>query len=473
MSVPFTPRPYQLAAIKLMCSKPGAALFLDPGMGKTSSTLATFLLLKEHGEMTAALVIAPIRPCRNVWPEEVAKWADFNGLQCSLVLGSEKSRLAALTRSADIYLMNPENTVWLLETLQKGLVPFRPDVLAVDESTKYKSATAKRFKALRALLPRFRRRYILTGTPAPQSLQDLWSQMAILDNGQRLGRSLTAFRHRYYTEIPQRGGYSLWELNTGSDQKIFSAIADIAMRLDAKDHLQMPDRIDNPIVVDLPKEALNEYRKMERDFLVQFDGGLVTAANAAAATMKLRQMANGAVYYEESGANHVARALHDAKLDALRDLIEEQSGQPLLVAVAFQHDAVRIREFLGDSSIPYLGGGMTSRYADETIARWNRGDLSVLLAHPASVAHGLNLQSGGHSLCWFGLTWSLEDFIQMNARIWRQGQTNACVFHFIVARDTIDEAVLSALSSKDARQESLFSTLKTYAEEKRHDQESR
>jgi len=460
----FTPRSYQMTAIELMCGRPSAGLFLDPGMGKTGSTLATFTLLREAGEMRAALVIAPLRPCKHVWPLEVSKWDDFNGLRCSLVLGSEKQRIAALRAEADIYLINPENVTWLQELLASGFEGFRPDVLVVDESTKFKSPSAKRFKSLRLMLRFFRRRYILTGTPAPQSLQDLWAQTAILDNGDRLGRSLTQYRKAYYTELPQRGGYSLWELNKGADKAIFNKIADITLRLDAASYLDMPERIDNRIVVEMPQAAWGVYEDMEKHMLSEVLHGEVTAANAAAATMKLRQMANGAVY----DANGTVHELHDAKLEALRDLIEEQSGQPLLVAVSFQHDADRIRAFLGDNSIPYLGGGMSSRYADDVITRWNAGEIPVLLAHPASVAHGLNLQSGGHAMCWFSLTWSLEDFIQMNARIWRQGQTHACVFHYIVAAGTIDYAVLEALSSKDRQQESLFATLKRYAEEKLH-----
>jgi SNF2 family DNA or RNA helicase len=459
---PFTPRSYQLQAIELMCGRPGAGLFLDPGMGKTSSTLATAVLLKEANEMRAMLVIAPIRPARNVWPAEVTKWEDFSHLRVSLVLGDLKARVAALKADADLYIINPENVDWLAEYLAEGGT-FKPDVLVVDESTKFKNGRSKRFKALRQLLPRFRRRYILTGTPAPQSLEDLWSQTTILDNGQRLGRSLTRFRETYFDEYPQRGGYSLWEPKQGADTAIFTRIADVALRLSAKDHLDMPELIENKIMVTLPTGAMKAYRELERSLVAEVKGGTITAANAAAASMKLRQTVNGAVYDED----HAVHALHEVKLEALRDLIEEQSGQPLLVAVAFQHDADRIREFLDDDTIPYLGGGMSNNYADKTIAAWNRGDLPVVLAHPASVAHGLNLQSGGNSICWFSLTWSLEDFIQFNARVWRQGQeSRTVVIHYILAQDTIDEYVLESLTRKDARQISLFNVLTAYAKEK-------
>lgn len=463
MSIPYTPRAYNLTAISGMCAKPGYALFLDPGMGKTGTSLATSVLLQEADEMHGALVIAPRRPARNTWPVEIQKWADFNHLTVALVMGTPTQRVAALNSKADLYIINPENVAWLVEYLINNPTVRPFDVLFVDESTKFKSAQSKRFKALRMILPFFRRRYILTGTPSPQNMEDLWSQVFILDNGARLGRSLTAFRKRYFDEHPQRGGYSLWTLKPGADKEIFAKISDICLRLDAKDHLDMPERIENKIIVNLSDDAMSSYLTMERDFLLGLSSGEITAANAAAASMKLRQMANGAVYDAAGYVHH----LDDAKLEALRDLIEEQSGQPLLIAVAFQHDADRIRAFLGDDKIPYLGGGMSDKYADRVIADWNAGKLPVVLAHPASVAHGLNLQSGGNAVCWFSLTWSLEDFIQFNARVWRQGQqAKSVIFHFIIAEGTIDEAVMKALTDKNARQESLFATLKRYAEEK-------
>lgn len=457
----FEPRPYQIDAIKGVCAKPGFGLLLDPGMGKTGSTLASLTLLQMHGEMRAALVIAPVRPCRNVWPAEIAKWTEFNSLRVSKVLGTEKQRLAALATHADVYLINPENVDWLAQKVADGTVTLRPDVLVVDESTKFKNPTSKRFKALRTLLSRFRRRIILTGTPAPQSLEDLWSQVFLLDEGQRLGRSITAFRRAYFVEEPQWGGFSTWRLQSGAEQKIFAKVADICLRLSAKDHLALPDDVYNNIVVDLPAEAAQSYNKMERDFLIGINDGTITAANAAAASMKLRQIANGAVY-DEHGAVHT---IHDTKLAALSDLIEEQSGQPLLVAVAFQHDADAIRAHLKDSGIPYLGGGVSGARSDEIVAAWNRGEIPVLLAHPASVAHGLNLQAGGRTVCWFGTTWSLEDYIQFNNRVGgarRVGQKEGAIIHHIVARGTIDEAILGALSEKDARQNRLFDNLKQY-----------
>jgi SNF2 family DNA or RNA helicase len=461
MSIPFDPRPYQFRAIESMCAKPSYALFLDPGMGKTSSSLATACLLKDAGEMTAALITAPIRPARNTWPVEIQKWADFSGLTVSMVMGTPKQRIAALRAVADVYIINPEQIAWLAEVVAADRSLLRADVLFVDESTKFKNGQSKRFKALREILPFFRRRYILTGTPSPQSMEDLWSQIFILDNGARLGRSLTAFRKRYFDEYPQRGGYSLWELREGADEEIFAKIADLCLRLDARDWLDMPERIENKIIVTLSDDTMAQYRTFADDAVLAVAKGEITAANAAAVSMKLRQMANGAVYDAESNVHD----MDDAKLEALRDLIEEQSGQPLLVAVAFQHDADRIRAFLGDKTIPYLGGGMSNNYADSVIEAWNAGKLPVVLAHPASVAHGLNLQSGGNAVCWFSLTWSLEDYIQFNARVWRQGQTaKSVVFHYLIAEGTIDSYVLDVLQGKDEKQVNLFNALKAFAD---------
>jgi len=458
----FSPRPYQVESIRRVCAAPGFALLLDPGMGKTSSTLAALQLLKQHGEMRAALVVAPIRPCRNVWPAEVAKWVEFNDLRVSLVLGSAAQRKAGLAAPADLYLINPENVPWLAKEVAAGRIALRADVLVVDESTKFKNPTSQRFKALKLLLPYFRRRVILTGTPAPQSLEDLWAQIYLLDEGQRLGRNITAFRRTYFVEEAQWGGYSTWRLRKGADAEIFARIADICLRLDAKDHLELPEDVYNTISVDLPAPAAVAYRKLERDFLLEVAGGTVTAGNAAAASMKLRQVCNGCVYGEFGEVHRV----HDAKLGALQDLIEEQSGQPLLVAVAFQHDADAIRTWLRDRSIPYLGGGISGKDSDRVVADWNAGRLPVLIAHPSSVAHGLNLQSGGRAVAWFGLTWSLEDYIQFNNRVGgarRAGQATGAVIHHIVAAGTIDEAILGVLAQKDANQARLFDVLQDYA----------
>lgn len=453
----YNPHGYQLRTLQSMAAKPGFALFLDPGMGKTSTTLALLTILKKHAGMQAALVIAPIRPMRNTWPAEVQKWTEFTGLRVSIVHGSPAKRLAALRAEADIYLINPENVAWLAGT-KDAHEACRADVLVVDESQKFKTHSATRFKALQALLPRFRRRYALTGTPSTENLLALWSQIYILDNGARLGKNITAYRKRFFDEIENRWGGRTYTPKHGAPDEIFELIADICVRLDAADYLSLPERRNNYIHVDLPSDARGVYETFAAEFGYGEEGASnsVTAANAAVRSAKLKQMANGRVYNDDGSV----RVLHDAKLEALADLIDEQQGQPLLVAVAYQHDVAAIREFLQDHSIPYLGGGVSAAASDDIIARWNRREVPVLLAHPASVATGLNLQAGGRAMVWFGLSWSLEENIQMCARIWRQGQKNAVVIHYIVARDTVDQKVVEALAAKDGQQKALFAALK-------------
>jgi hypothetical protein len=456
----YNPHPYQINAIQLMLGAQGyAGLLLDPGMGKTSTTLATLTILKRDGELPhGALVIAPIRPMMLTWPAEVKKWADFSHLRVSIVHGTPKQRQAALAAPADLYLINPENVAWLAD-----LTPLRAfSALVVDESTKFKNWSAQRTKALRKLVPLFARRYILTGTPMPKSLQDLFPQTYLCDRGAHLGGSLTKFRAAYFDEEWLPGvPVPLYTPKEDASERVFEAIAPFCLRLAARDYLTMPERINNTLPVILPPSARADYRKMAADFFAEIGAGTITAATAAVKMIKLRQITNGAVY-DEAG---VAHATHSAKLEALSDLIEEQQGAPLLVAVSFTSDVARIREHLGlsASELPYLGGGMNAKYADDVCAQWNRGELPVLLAHPASVAHGLNLQAGGHAVAWFGLTWSLEEYIQLNARVDRQGQTRAVVIHHIVAADTVDELLLEVLANKDAHQNDLFAALKHHA----------
>jgi SNF2 family DNA or RNA helicase len=430
-------------------------------MGKTAVTLAAFSLLRDFHAVTRLLVIAPVRPLRLVWRQEVAKWSDFAGLRVALAHGTAQERADALRSDADVYLINPENVAWLVSGLKAGTVKMQADMLAVDESTKFKNWTSVRMKALKEILPRFKRRYILTGTPAPQHIEDLFSQTYIMDQGQRLGRFITYFRKEYFVEEPQRGGYSTWMPKFDTEARIFAKLNGVAMRLNSKDYLAMPERTENVIRVELPPVARKAYDQMERTFFVEMQEGAVTAANAAAASMKLRQFANGWVY----GTGGAGVKVHDAKIEALSDLVEEQAGQPLLVAVAFLHEVEAIRAALG-YAVPYLGGGVSHAAADAIVADWNAGKLPVLLAHPSSVAHGLNLQAGGHALVWFGLTWSLEEKLQMESRVWRQGQKRGVVFHYIIAADTIDELIVERLNEKDAAQSRLFDSLKRYAERK-------
>lgn len=466
----YAPHPYQMNAIKLACQQPGAALLLDPGMGKTSITLAAFCALQYHEVVQAMLVIAPIRPMRLTWPNEVKKWDQFKHLKVSIIHGTPAQRIAALGTPADVYLINPENVAWLAGLLQAdglGLRRFAvtPGLLVVDESTRFKNARSLRFKALSKLLPLFIRRLILTGTPMPQSIEDLFAQFQIVDLGKRLGRYITHFRRSFMDSESIRigGGRTIekWHARPGAMKMVAGAIADVSIRLDAKDYLTMPALTHNVIKVELPTAVRKVYRALAEDLVARTEGGdTLTAVTAAAAVMKLRQVTNGWAYNED-GSVHI----HDAKIDALADLVEEQSGSPLLVAVAFIHEVAAIREALkavlpAGTVVPYLGGGVSHAEADRIVGEWNAGNLPVLLAHPTSVAHGLNLQAGGHAVCWFGLTWNGEEHTQFNARVYRQGQDKPVVIHYIAAVDTVDESIADALASKSDLQAAVMSNLK-------------
>jgi SNF2 family DNA or RNA helicase len=446
---------YQVrAARRMVCAPNGYGLFLDPGMGKTSIALTAVSRLLRSECATAALVVAPLRSAVTTWPGEAAKWDCFRRLRVSVICGTEKQRLAALAAVSDVYTINPENVAWLARHLKSkaARAGFRPDILLVDESTKFKSGSSVRFRALRFLLPLFDRRYILTGTPASQSVGDLWSQIYLLDGGERLGRTLGEFRARYMVATERRGGghvFTEWKPTPGAELRVFDAIKDLVLRLSARDYLNMPERIDNQILVQLPPPARRVYQEVEKKFYVEIEGAGVEAASAAAVSIKLRQIVGGAVYDDKGVARHV----HDAKIDALRDLVEEQSGQPLLVAVAFKHEVERIK-----AAIP---GCEVAKAHDATFERrWNAGEIPVALMHPAGV-HSMNLQGGCRAVAWFCLTWSLEDYIQFNMRVERQGQSSpTVVIHHIVAADTVDQRVSDVLKSKDATQQRLFDALK-------------
>jgi SNF2 family DNA or RNA helicase len=464
----YNPLPFQQKAISLVCGKQGSALLLDPGMGKTAITLASICVLQHHKAIEASLVIVPLRPMYLTWPNEVAKWQQFSHLKVSIIHGTAAQRLAALEVKADVYLINPENVAWLVKVLAGSLDRFgsKPGLLAVDESTRFKNAQSLRFKALKMILPLLPRRVILTGTPAPQGIEDLFAQMQIVDDGKRLGRFVTHFRKLFMYSTPLRigGGRVIdeWHVRPGGERMVSDAIADVSLRLQAEDYLTMPAVTYNIIPVELPTDARATYAKLADDLVAMTKEGVtLTAVTAAAAGMKLRQITNGWAYGADGQSHHV----HDAKLEALADLVEEQSGSPLLVAVAFVHEVDAIREALAKvlpkgTKIPYLGGGVTRLEADRIMAAWNEGELPVLLAHPTSVAHGLNLQSGGHAICWFGLTWNLEEHIQFNARVYRQGQTKPVVIHYLTAKDTVDEDIAKALATKSNVQASILNRLK-------------
>ena len=417
------------------------------GLGKTVITLTAVKQLLEDFSVTKVLVIAPLRVAATVWAEEAAKWDHLQGLRCVKVLGTAAERLAALDQDADIYIINRENIPWLVahQTTKKHW-PF--DMLVIDELSSFKSPKAQRFRSLRVTLPVVNRVVGLTGTPAPNGLLDLWSQIFLLDQGERLGKFVTRYREEYFTPGKRNGAivYS-WELRPGSQERIYQRLSDICMSMTAHDYLQMPDRLDVAYPVVLSDCAQKAYDTMERDLVLPLAGEAITAQNAAVLMGKLLQLSNGAIYTEDG--NYIP--VHDAKLDALEDLIESANGEPVLVYYSFKHDAKRIMERFPQAR---------KLISPLDVRDWNAGKIPLLIAHPASAGHGLNLQGGGHILIWFGLTWSLELYQQANARLYRQGQSRPVTIYHVITKGTVDEQVMKAITNKAVNQDALIKAVK-------------
>lgn len=420
------------------------------GLGKTICTLSAIdELIYERLEIRKVLVIAPLRVAASVWAQEAAKWGQTRGLTVSRVLGSAIQRRKALRQPADIYVVNRENVCWLMKVQD-----FDFDMVVIDELSSFKSPSARRFRALRRVIKNARRVVGLTGTPAPNGLMDLWAEMYLIDNGERLGRTITGYRDAYFR--PGWGnGYVVYSYTplAGSEAAIKAKIADVCISMKKEDYLDMPDRVFQDVEVGLPPAAMAQYAAMERDFLLQIGDDEITALNAGAVNVKLQQMANGQIYKEGGGFV----GLHDAKLEALEQLVEEANGSPVLVFTAFRADVERIRSRLGKA--------VHGLDTEKDIAAWNAGKYPVAVAHPASIGHGLNLQQGGHIIIWYGLTWSLELYQQANDRLYRQGQTATVSVYHLVAKGTVDEACLAALAAKDAGQNALMDYLKARREE--------
>lgn len=430
-----------------MVSQSAAGLLLDPGLGKTSSAFAAFKILKEVGYVKRMLVVAPLRPVYMVWPAERSKWIEFNDLKVHILHGKGRDNVP----EADVYVINPEGLEWLSSRLNALGV----DMLIVDESTKFKHTNTQRFKTLKAMLNRFKRRYILTGTPTPNGLMDLFGQVYLLDQGNALGRFITKFRLEYFYQTGY-GGYT-WAPKIDSLERITKKIAPLVLRMKAEDYLDMPELILDDIYVQLPAPVMERYRRMENDFFVALDNAEIAAANAAVASGKLRQIANGALY---TGSDREFTVLHKEKISALVDLVEQLAGSPLLVLYEFDFDREMIQREL---DCPALHGGTSTKAANTYVNDFNAGKLPVLIGHPASMGHGLNLQGACHHVCWYGLTWNLEFYDQATRRVYRQGQKSDRVFvHRIAARDTIDEVVLQTLAGKERRQTELMANLAQY-----------
>ncbi len=459
----FTPHAYQKKAIKFVISRACAALLLDPGLGKTSIMYAAFKLLRKLGMVERMLVVAPLRPARSVWPGEQSKWDDFAGLRVNVLNGDKKDDLLD-SEDADVDVVNPEGLPWLFAAVRARRKVWPWEMLVIDESTRFKHTQTRRFKELKPHLSKFRRRYILTGSPAPNGLLDLFGQIYILDLGNALGRFITHYRSVYFDSTGY-GGYT-WKPKDDAEQRIYKRLRPLVLRMAAEDYLKLPPLVNNTVSIELPDTARRAYDTMEKLLLSVLEDETVSAANLAAAAMKCRQIANGGIYRDD-GDGWVN--VHDAKTEAAVELVEELNGKPALVAYEFRHDLERLRKAFGKDT-PHLGGGVTAKEQARVEAAWNAGEIPVLLAQPKSVAHGLNLQGVGAAIIWHSLSYDLEEYEQFVRRIWRQGQKERVVVHHLVGKGTVDEAIMAALAGKDRTQRRLLAALKVYGRGKRRPQ---
>ena len=443
----YQPHEYQKYATEYIKSHPVAAVLLDMGLGKTSIALTAISdLLFEEFAVHKVLIVAPLRVAKSTWGDEIQKWGHLKRLTYSVAVGSKKERLEALRKKADIYIINRENVPWLVE--ESG-IPFDFDMLVIDELSSFKSWQSKRFKALMKVRPLVKRVVGLTGTPSSNGLMDLFAEFKVLDMGERLGRFIGQYRMTYF--LPdKRNGMTIYSYKPQEnvEERIYRKISDITISMKAADHLKMPELVSTTAEVTLDSKERKLYEKLKQELVLQMPDGEVTAANAASLTGKLIQMANGAVY----GDDEKVIEIHQKKLDALEDIIEAANGRPVLVAYWYRHDFDRIRRRFPEAK-PIASA--------KSIAKWNRGEITVGLIHPAAAGHGLNLQTGGNHMVWFGLTWSLELYQQTNARLYRQGQqAGTVVVQHIVTKGTIDGEILKALKQKDMSQSALIEAVK-------------
>lgn len=447
----YEPHDYQKYVIEYIQNQPVSAVFLDMGLGKTSITLTALNdLLFDYFTVHKILVIAPLRVAKTTWSAEIKKWDHLKDLKYSIVVGTPTERKNALQRQADIYIINRENIPWLIEYTGAA---FDFDMVVIDELSSFKNYQSKRFKALMKVRPKIKRIVGLTGTPSSNGLMDLFAEFKLLDMGERLGRFIGQYRNTYFTPDKRNGQviFSYKPLPDAEDA-IYRKISDITISMKAADHLKMPELVTSDYETQLSEKEQNRYKELKENMVIQLSGEEITAANAASLSNKLCQMANGAVYDDEKNVIQI----HDRKLDALEDIIESMNGRPVLVAYWFKHDYDRIVERLKTLNIPFA-----KLDTEQSITSWNNRKIPVALIHPASAGHGLNLQSGGSTLVWFGLTWSLELYQQTNARLYRQGQcSDTVVIQHIVAKDTIDEQIMKALKKKDNTQSTLIDAVK-------------
>ena len=440
----FNSHVYQQFAIDFVKNNEISCLLLDMGLGKTVITLTALKDLLDKGVVKRVLVIAPLRVARDTWPAEIKKWDHIRGLRHTVAVGSTKERMAAINdSSAQIVIINRENVDWLVKHCDWNF-----DMVVIDELSSFKNHRSKRFKAMCKIRPFVKRIVGLTGTPSSNGLMDLWAQFKILDYGKRLGRFIGNYREWYFRP-DKMNGYIVYSYKPlpFAEKEIYEKISDITISMSAIDHLDMPELITNEIEVEMSPKEQTKYDELKDEMVMELPDGAITAANAASLTNKLCQMSNGRIYDE---SKNIVR-IHDRKLDALEDIIESANGQPLLIAYWFKHDLEAIRGRFDVREIK----------TSEDIEDWNEGKIPVAVIHPASAGHGLNLQAGGNTLVWYGLTWSLELYQQTNARLWRQGQSaGTVVIQHIICKDTVDGRILKALKAKDTTQSALIDAVK-------------
>lgn len=441
----YFPHDYQRYATDFIINHPVSAVLLEMGLGKSVISLSAINeLMLDYFDVSRTLVIAPLRVANSTWPDEIKKWDHLKHLNYSVVIGSEKERLDALRKPAHIYLINRENVDWLIT---KSGVSWKFDMVVIDELSSFKSYQAKRFKSLLKVRSKIKRIVGLTGTPSSNGLMDLWAEFRLLDMGERLGRYITYYRQNFF--VPDKRNQQMifsYKPKDGAEKKIYSLISDITISMKSKDFLKMPECVMNEVVVSLSDKEQKLYDSLKQDMVLSLEENEIDAINAAALSNKLLQMSNGAVYNGDKESLHI----HDRKLDALEDLIEGANGKPVLIAYWFKHDLERIKDRFNVREIK----------SAKDILDWNKGKIPVALIHPASAGHGLNLQAGGSTLIWFGLTWSLELYQQTNARLYRQGQDSTVVIHHILTKGTIDEDVMKALKAKEKIQDALIDSVK-------------
>ena len=446
----FVPHNYQAYCRDRIINTPNIGLFLEMGLGKTAITLDAIKQLRyNYLQVCKSLIIAPKKVAESTWHTEAAAWSEFSDLRFSFVMGTQAERIAALNTPADIYLINRENTQWLVE-YYKHAWPF--DMVVLDESSSFKNHQAKRFKALKLVRSRINRMVLLTGTPSPKSLMDLWAQIYLLDGGQRLGKTITAYRDAYFTP-DKRNAQVIFSYapKEGADAAIYQRISDICISMRSADYLSLPELMYNDIPVMLDKQAAIAYKRLERDMLIEVDESTITAGTAAVLSNKLLQLCNGAVYDEDGKVIE----LQSCKIDALLETVEQLGDEHAIICYNFKHDRDRLLQALRKT------GRRVEVYAGEQQKQdWNDGKIDLMLVQPASCGYGLNLQAGGHHIIWFGLTWSLELYQQTNKRLHRQGQTHPVIIHHLIVKGGADEDVITALHNKDATQESLLNALR-------------